>query len=199
MNINKEMYSNSMKSLVILLLLFTMIMPVYAQTSILYCTSNTTQIQNITLSTTINDGSSNTTTITSTTETQRCPFGCDNSTGGINQCNPDPTEPSLFVIVPTLVFFFTSFLLLYIGINMKEGKTLQFMFLGMALFIMIANLWYASNQAIATINTNTGNVLNTVYFAIIVLTIFVIFYYIITLLYDEFKKIQSTKYQTDYK
>jgi hypothetical protein len=146
------------------------------------CLSNTTEQTNITLSTIVN-GNTNITTISQDTI---CQFGCDNSTQGVNQCKPDITQPTMFVLVPPIVLFILAFLMIYIAINMKNFQELQFVFFGMALLFMIVNAWYAQSQAMATLNTATGNVLSSVYYALVVLLVIVVFWFIISILKNSF-------------
>lgn len=156
------------------------------------CLSNLTAQSNTTI-TIISNGVSNVTTIS---ENITCQYGCDNSTGGTNQCWPERTKPTIFVIIPPIVMFFLAFLMLYIAVNIKEYKALQFMFLGMALFLMIGQAWYMQNEADRTLALSDSQVgvLGAVYQMLIVVTIITVFYFILEVLVRNWKNIQKKKH-----
>lgn len=154
----------------------------FAQNSVTTCTDNITAQVNISITV---DG------ITSNiTQAVTCQFGCDNRTDGINECRPDPTEPTLFVLVPPIVLFFAAFLLLYIGINIKEYLPLQFLFLGSALFLIIANVWFAQSEAVRTLS-HANDVLAVVYQGMIVVMLIVVIYFILSIIRTAVKDTQS--------
>jgi len=156
------------------------------------CLSNLTAQSNTTI-TIISNGVSNVTTIS---ENVTCQYGCDNSTGGINRCRPELTEPTIFVLVPPIIMFFLAFLLLYIAVNIKEYKALQFMFLGMALFLMIGQAWYMQNEAARTLALNDSQVgvLGTIYQMLIVVMTITVFYFILEVLVRSWKNVQKKKH-----
>jgi len=162
---------------------------VHAQNSVTVCINNITAQMNTTV-TIIRGGVQNTTTFV---ESIDCQFGCDNITAGTNQCYPDPTKPTLFVIVPPIVLFFLAFLMLYAAINIKEARALQFLFFGSAMFMMIGNAWYAQSQAFATLNNAVGNVLTPVYMSLIVIVVVAIFYFILNILFENWKNTKIRK------
>lgn len=162
----------------------------FAQSSSTTCINNATASITTTITVTGSSGV-NTTTIA---ENLTCQFGCDNATFGTNQCNPDPTKPTLFVIVPPLVLFFLAFLFLYISIHIKQYQALQFLFLGSSLFTMIINAWYAQSQAVLSYSSSISSVLTPVYQMTIVVTIIVIFYFILSIILDAVKRTHARKH-----
>lgn len=167
-----------MNKYLLLLFLVVLAFPSMAQTTRVYCLDNVTLQQNITIVTTVDSEIVN----TSISEQIRCIFGCDNATGGLNDCNPDRTQPTLFVLVPPIALFGAAFLLLYLGTQSKGRAEWQFFFIIMSLFVMIANVWYAQRQDVFTFFRSTGDVLTSVYYALIIVVVVVIFYFIINII-----------------
>jgi hypothetical protein len=166
-----------MLSLVLALLL---VIPAGFSQSIseVYCIDNETAVMNITINTTIEGEDID----VFLTETFECRYGCDNSTGGMDDCFPNPTDPTIYVVVPAFVLFFLTFLLLYISINMKDYKPMQILFLGISLILMIANAWYAQSEASKAFLDSVSDVMTSIYLAIIVVTIITIFYFVMDII-----------------
>ena len=189
----KENHIISMKSGVLLAFLLVLSSVALAQNTLVTCINNQTVEVNTSFDIYVNS------VLTDVIKTERvnCPRGCNNATGGINDCNPDPTDPTIFSIVPPMVLFFLSFLLIYVAINAREWRGIQFLFFGVALFLMVVNAWYAQSQAVASIY-NVGQVFTQVYYAMIIVTIVVIFYFIVGLLRQSFKNIEKKKHGLSY-
>jgi len=169
-----------MKAKIILLLLL-MLSPAFADEAIKIselCQNNRTLEVNYTYAAT---GVGSVPVLTNFTSIVTCQYGCDNASGGLNQCNPDPTKTD-GALIPVLVLFFVSLLLLYAGINMKDFQQLQILFFGLALFLMIVQVWYAQEIAVSSVSVDVGNVFRSIYLGMTAILTFVIFYMFVRIL-----------------
>jgi hypothetical protein len=193
-NINTERQYTSMKNagtLVVLLMVISLFFGnAFAQTTLVECINNQTAELNISILT-VTEG---TPVTVSTREIIRCPYGCDNSTGGSNDCRPDPSSANLITFVPAFVLFILAFLFIYIAIHMKQYQALQFLFFGLAMFFMITNAWFAFNQASLLFRSSISDVFINIYQIMIVATVIVIFYFILNVLREAWRNAERRRH-----
>lgn len=158
-------------------ILFLLVLSIASQgqTTTVYCMNNRTAQLNVSVEVCADSTCENATI----NQQIVCPFGCDNTTGGLNDCNPDRLEPNVNNLIAPIMLFGVAFLLLYIGINMTRYIPLQFLFLGFSLITIIVNAWYAQRIDVFTFQKATGNVLTGVYYLSITLFSIVILYFIL--------------------
>ena len=176
------------KLLILAIFILSLITPSFAQTQV-YCISNQTAILNISITTIVG----NVAVQTNTTEPINCPYGCDNSTGGNNDCRPDPTDSNIFTFVPSFILFGMSIFFFYVGLNYSREGFMLFMFFTISLLGMLVNLWYTAQQATILFQTATANTFVTLYEAMSILIILVIAFFFIEYLYTIFKGFQIRK------
>lgn len=176
--------------ILVILFIFVLSMPSHSQTTSVACLNN--QTVNLTINQNVCVDS--VCDLINTNEIIKCPYGCDNKTGGSSDCRPDPTDVSFITFLPPFALALLAFFFLYIAMNMKRYEMLQFLFLGFSMFIMIGNAWFVYNQAQLLYAQNISNVFITIYQGTIVTTIIVIFYFILTVLYTAWKNAQNRKH-----
>jgi len=185
------------KLLISIIILF-LVTPVLAQNSFISCVDNTTAQKNITLNVNI----SGKTIITTTAETITCPYGCDNTTGGINECNPDPIEQVQFMIVPIFVLSILSLLFAYLGVKLSEAHgvvSIFLMFISLTFQIILVNSVVLLSNLISL--PELASMYNMAWLTLIATLITLFWYFFIILLKKALTmiKLNKEKEQDDFK
>lgn len=150
-----------------ILLLFSLV-PVFGQTSVQYCISNTT----LQINSTQNQTTDGTSSIITTAETYQCPYGCDATRGLSGACSPDPTAQGGFMIVPVFVLLIIGFSLLFISAKLNSNHA------AMGVFLFLFSLAFdtlALFAALSMVDTlNLTKVHDPVAYGLVAITIIVL-------------------------
>jgi hypothetical protein len=110
---------------------------------------------------------------------ESCPYGCS---GG--QCMPARSADTLSLAV---IFLAIIFGFLYLGVNVpQESAYLSWLFIPLGIVFMAVGLFYVAAQSIFEENINAS--LAGIFYAIIMVLVLIISYFLITLVFNFLRK-----------
>lgn len=183
----------SMKSYVYVLFFAILLMPFSMAQTQAYCISNQTVIINTSLTITV----SNSIVQTNTSEVLRCPYGCDNATGGSNDCFPDPTDLTSFVLLPIIASSLAVLIFIYLSMQAKDKFELWLFFMFAGLFFLMLTLGMARSIAVSA-GADSGTTLLMDAGIVLILAVYTIFmfYTIISYFRAVFESKKAKKFQS---
>jgi hypothetical protein len=197
MNINKKTQLYDMKWFHLFVTVLLLLGTVHSQADLSYvaCEDNTTAkyIYNLTAC------SSGVCEEVSAIVRDRCPYGCNNETGGSNECNPDPTDSFAWQGATVAIMTFLIGLCVVLAYWGKDRFEMWLLFMGAAFMSLLIDL--ALIRSILIGSSASSLVITIIDDAIILFaTIFLIFfgYIIMNYIKSLFEKKRNDKYSGAY-